>query len=221
MIDLKIEERRIELQHYEPHATVEDLIAALEAIRRRPGLRTATCHLCGECCGDLVPVLGIDIDPLCRRLDCNRETLFAHVLTLPEPPDLEERHGAIESLRRDFDLARETATLLYEYNNAEPLTFQRHASGVCTLQHKLLCTIYGSHPTACRFYLCNMGDRLSALYENIVRQGVWHSYVEAGWVPATDVSHNPFLHAHTLSTLTLEAFDVDLSAAMESLFFYF
>ena len=219
MIALRRIDHSIELEGYDPTDTLEDLIWALDAARRTPGLRTASCHLCGECCGDLVPVLGIDLLPLSRRIGA--DALYGSVLTLPDRPDMRERRESIASLTRDSEMEATTASLIYEYNNAEPVTFRRHANGVCTLQHNLLCTIYGGHPTACRFYLCNMAERLSVLYENVVRQGVWHSYVTLGWISESDVPHNPFLGASSCADVRLSTFDVDLSGALEALFFYF
>lgn len=219
MVDLEIVDRSIELRDYDDDASLADLIESVDKVRTRPGLRTATCHLCGECCGDLVPLFGIDIEPLSRRLGCSVDTLMEQVLLLPEMPDVEERRSAIEALSRDMDAS--TAALVYEYNAAEPLTFRRRESGACKLQNQLLCTIYGDHPTACRLYVCNMGERLSVLYENVVRQGIWHSYSVVGWVSETDIAHNPFLGRQDATEVRLASFDVDLSSALESLFFYF
>lgn len=219
MVGLEIIDRSIELTDYDHDASLAELIASLEALRTRPGLRTAACHLCGECCSDLIPLFGIDIEPLSRRLRCSVESLMERVLVLPQQPDLDARRTAIQALSRDMENA--SAALVYEYNAAEPLTFRRRDSGTCKLQDRLLCTIYGDHPTACRFYLCNMGERLSVLYENVVRQGIWHSYAVVGWIDEAEIAHNPFVGARDASEVRLDSFDVDLSSALESLFFYF
>lgn len=211
----------IDLASYDDRTTLEDLARDLDAVRRRPGLRTASCHTCGECCGDLIPVLGVDLVPLSRALGGDVDSICRTHLALPERPDVARRREAIRTLARDAKIDLTTASLVYEYNNAEPVTFQRHASEVCMLQCDLLCRIYGRHPLACRLYLCNMGERLSVLYENIVRQGVWHSYAALGWIGEGDIAHNPFLGGATASEVRLVDFDVDVSTALESLFFYF
>jgi hypothetical protein len=66
-----------------------------------------------------------------------------------------------------------------------------------------------------------MGERLSVLYENIIRQGIWHSYLKLGWISEDALAHNPFLGAGTPADVHLRDFDVDLTPALESLFFYF
>ena len=66
-----------------------------------------------------------------------------------------------------------------------------------------------------------MADKLSVLQEQIVRQGIWHSYVELRWIEAESIAHNPFLEASGYGEVMISDFDVDLSEALERLFFYF
>lgn len=220
-IELRIENGRIELGDYHPSASLGDLIDDLDVVRTTEGLRTSSCHVCGECCADLIPLFGMDLVSLAKRFDMSLDTLVETTLVLPEKPDLTERREAIASLARDSGTDTTTAALLFEFNSAEPITFQRSANGVCLLQKNLLCTIYGDHPVACRFYQCTMAERLSVLYENVVRQGIWHSYAVLGWIDEAEISHNPFVGAGSVGEIPLDRFDVDLSEALEALFFYF
>ena len=113
-----------------------------------------------------------------------------------------------------------TATLLYEFNVAEPITYRKNF-GACVFLLNGFCTNYEGRAYTCSLYVCNMGERLSALQERIVRQGIWHSYAVAGLIQVEEIQHNPFVGHESYDTVPIRGFDVDLSDALESLFFYF
>ncbi|MBT3275206.1 MAG: hypothetical protein HN368_18775, partial [Spirochaetales bacterium] len=117
-----------------------------------------------------------------------------------------------------------TAALLYEYNQAEPITLRKGTSGTgasCMFLEDKLCSIYQARLYTCGLYICTMADKLSILQEQIVRQGIWHSYFQLGWVAESEIGHNPFLKGGSYSRILLSAFDFDLTSALEKLFFYF
>ena len=205
----------IELVAYAEHATVGDLMAALERMRLRPGLATVGCAGCGLCCRDRVPVLGADLPRLEQALGLSRERLLSDHLELPDPPDPEERAARIADLARQFHASPPEATLLYEWNTGEPIVPRQADDGFCHWLRDRRCSVYAGRPLICSFYLCNFGDRLSALFDAIVRQGVWHSYVAVGWIDSSLVAHNPFVSVNDPTRALLGAFDVDVSPLLE------
>jgi Fe-S-cluster containining protein len=220
VIELTVQDQRIELVGYDGEDTLADLVVEVERFRLVTELKTRYCYGCGQCCHDPIPVLGGDLAEL-RRQSAERGVDLSRYVSFPDPPDLEERREGIADMIRQHDLTPLQATLLYEHNCAEPLTLARSETGACRFLESNLCTIYPHRPFACRLYVCNMADRLEGLYETIVRQGVWHSYHELGWVPAEEISHNPFLGAEGYDRIRLQQFDFDLEGALQSLFFYF
>ncbi|CAI8046489.1 Probable ATP-dependent DNA helicase RecQ [Geodia barretti] len=103
------------------------------------------------------------------------------------------RAAGIADLRRQFHASEPEATLLYEWNTGEPIVPRQGGDGFCHWLRDRRCSVYTGRPLICSFYLCNFGDRLSALFDAIVRQGVWHSYVAVGWIDSGLVAHNPFV----------------------------
>ncbi len=214
-VRLVLQRDEIELVAYAEHATVGDLMAALERMRLRPGLATVGCAGCGLCCRDRVPVLGADLPRLEQALGLSRERLLSDHLELPDPPDPEERAARIADLARQFRASPPEATLLYEWNTGEPIVPRQAADGFCHWLRDRRCSVYAGRPLICSFYLCNFGDRLSALFDAIVRQGVWHSYVAVGWIDSSLVAHNPFVSVNDPTRALLGAFDVDVSPLLE------
>ena len=219
MIDLRIEDGRLEIEGYRDEATLADLRCAVEEARTDPSLVTAFCAGCGRCCYyEHLPVFGFDIAEMQRRLSADE---LAQKLSFPGWPSIEDRRRAITDLQRQHGFDRKTASLLYEYNVAEPVSYTKSTGGSCAYLSNGVCSNYAYRAYTCALYACTMGDDLLSLQERIVRQGVWHSYHVLGWVSLEEISHNPFVHADRYDTVRIAAFDVDLSKALESLFFYF
>ena len=214
-VRLFLDQDEIELAGYDERATIGDLIAALERMRLRPGLATVGCAGCGLCCRDRVPVLGADLPRLERALGLSREKLLHNHLELPARPDPDERAAAIADLERQFRASQSEATLLYEWNTGEPIVPRQAEDGFCHWLRHRRCSVYPGRPLICSFYLCNFGDRLSALFDAIVRQGVWHSYVAVGWIESRVVAHNPFLSVGDPALAPLRAFDVDVAPLLQ------
>lgn len=216
-VRLVVEGDRIELAGYAGRASVGDLIAALARMRLRPGLATVGCAGCGLCCRDRVPVLGADLPRLERTLGLGRERLLRDHLELPERPDPDDRAARIADLARQLRATPAQATLLYEWNTGEPIVPRQSADGFCHWLRDRRCSVYPGRPLICSFYLCNFGGRLSALFDAIVRQGVWHSYAALGWLDRGVIAHNPFVSAGDPAQAPLRAFDVDVAPLLQRL----
>ena len=220
-IELTVRQASLELEGYADDATLGDLAGAIEQVRTHRHLVTSGCTGCGLCCWHLIPVLGFDLDPLARVTGLRVDELPGTVLDLPCAPSPVTRRDAIRDLVRQHGLGETVAAVLYEYNNAEPITLARGGNGACRLLKENLCSIYASRPFACRFYVCNMADNLSSLYEMIIRQGIWHAYYELGWISQNDIRHNPFMGHVSYEQVQIRELDVDLSEALAALFSYF
>ena len=219
MISLEVRDGRIELEGYSEDATLSELRDAIERSRFDESLVTAFCAGCGRCCFyEYLPIFGLDIIEMRDRLGSGE---YLSVMTLPEKPSIPERNKAIADFVRDHGFDKTIATLLYEYNVAEPVSYSKAPAGGCTYLRNGLCGNYPFRAYTCALYACTMGDELSALQERIVRQGVWHAYHVLGWVTEEVIEHNPFLYAKRYDDVRVAAFDVDLSEALEALFFYF
>ena len=123
------------------------------------------------------------------------------ILVLPDKPDLAFRRKAIKEMCEWTSIPEIEATLLFEYNNAEPLILAKQASGECCFLKGGLCSSYTKRPYSCGLYLCNMGRRLAYIQEMIVRQGTWHAYSKLGWIGEDELRHNPFLKADSYDKL--------------------
>lgn len=216
-VRLVLQGDEIDLVGYDGTATVGDLIEALEQIRLRPGLATVGCAGCGLCCRDRVPVLGVDLPKLEQLLGIGREQLLIDHLDLPMKPDPVDRVAQITNLARQLRTSMAEATLLYEWNTGDPLVPKQEKDGFCHWLQDRRCSVYSGRPLICSFYLCNFGDRLSALFDAIVRQGVWHSYVVLGWIDCSEIAHNPFLTVDDPTHAPLSAFDVDVGPLLQRL----
>lgn len=221
MITFKTEKRAIELAGYDGGTTLTELVDALEGFRLKNALKTRNCKGCGQCCKDNIPVLGLDLSVMAGEPPFTAEGLRDGCVVLPEEPDLEARRKSLLELQRTNGLTKLEASLIYEYNNSEPLILAKQEDGACLFLKDRLCSVYGRRPYSCGLYLCNMGERLSYIQEMIIRQGTWHAYQLLGWVAAEEISHNPFLRASSYDELLVKDFDFGLENALEQLFFYF
>ena len=209
---------KLELASFSATASLTDLAEGLESARSSDDLRTRACRGCGECCSDLIPVLAPDLFVLAGSLGVTREELFSEYLSLPARPVRAQRERGIEDLARQFNITERAAAWIYEFNQANPITFRRKRSGECVFLADNLCTIYADRPFICRLYVCNMGDNLAVLHEAIVTQGVWHSYVDLGWLSREDIPHNPFIKAASYGAIALSEFDAAEDGSLEQLF---
>jgi hypothetical protein len=209
-VKLVVDGDRIELVDYTGEATLVDLADAVEGIRTTPGLITTGCRGCGGCCAEPIPVLGLDIAAGADN----------YGLALPSPPDPSERREAVKQLVSEHGISSEEAALIYDHNNAEPVTLRR-SCGCCDNLEGGLCRIYEQRPFICRLYVCNMADRLESVYEGIVAMGTWHAYHVLGWIDREEIAGNPFLSVGRFDRVLLGGFEGTMDRALESLFFYF
>jgi Fe-S-cluster containining protein len=221
MIKFEIIQQEIELIEYSDNTSLTELVAELEAFRQENGLKTVNCYGCGECCTDNIPVLGLDLFRLSQGLHKELDCVISTNIIMPEKPGLEARQKSINELVRSNGLSKLGATLIYEYNNSEPLILAKKNSGECCFLESKLCSKYEIRPYSCGLYLCNMGERLSYIEEMIIRLGIWHAYYLLGWVPENEIAHNPFLKAGSYGELKLRDFEFDLKDTLDKLFFYF
>lgn len=219
MIRLSVDDGKLDLESYSQDATLEDLRREVESRRVDRRLVTAFCAGCGRCCHfEHLPLFGYDL----IRMRAERRTAdLSPWLSYPERPAAEERSEAIADMMRQHGFDQHTATLLYEYNAAEPITYRHADDGGCVFLGNGFCTNYPGRAYTCSLYVCTMGERLSNLQERIVRQGVWHSYFVEGWIAEEAISHNPFLSGCGYGDVHISDFEYDLSDALEKLFFYF
>lgn len=133
MIKFEIIDDSIELSDYSPDTTLPELVEELEKFRQTNELKTKNCKGCGYCCQDNIPVLGLDIPTLTQGLLCSLDELKSKYLILPEPIKAESRRKSITDMARTQKMPVIEATLLYEYNNAEPLILNKHDNGDCCL----------------------------------------------------------------------------------------
>ena len=208
MIEIHLDKGIIELGSFSSDATLGDLVQKVEEARNS-GQLGIDCSGCGKCCYDPIPILGMDL-PSFGLPNCK----------VPGVPLPEIRRREITGLMRDHKLNRDTASLLYEYNNGDPITPLRKENGSCIFLSDNLCNIYSQRPFACRFYNCAMGETLQCLYENIIRQGIWHSYISLGIISKNDIPENPFLK-FSPELIPVRFFQFNFEDALGSLFSYF
>lgn len=224
---LAVREDRIELERYEPGATVRDLVNEVERIRLdEKTLVTSRCEGCGECCAQRIPVFAEDMDRLCSlradlESDADRWSFLGTALELPQRPDMAARAAGIREMVRDMGMSADEATSVYEFNQAEPITLRHAEDGRCAFLRSGMCTIYAHRTLTCRLYVCNMGQRLSVLQEQIVTEGTWHAYEALGWTQGEDLSHNAFHGAASHWDLKLSLFERADPGDPGKLFFYF
>jgi Fe-S-cluster containining protein len=221
MVEFVTKKEEIELKGYDPGTTLKELSEALEEYRLTCRLKTYECKGCGECCSDSIPVLGLDLQVLQKGLGINFEQAVRSILSLPEKPDMNIRRKSIKEISASASITPLEATLMYEYNNAEPIILARQNGGECCFLQESLCSRYQIRPYSCGLYLCNMGEKLSYIQEMIIRQGTWHAYYTLGWISKGDIAHNPFLKSDSYEKLLLADFDFNLENALAQMFFYF
>ena len=221
MVEFSVIDKKIELMSYSSNDTLVDLARSLEKFRLSQDLKTRYCYNCGECCNQPIPVMGYDFDALSKATGYGKDDLVRNVLRLPDPPDPAQRKKAVEDLKLQHNFSELEATLLYEYNQSEPIILDRKEDGACVFLNGKLCTIYENRPYMCWLHLCNMGDKLEIMYEMIIGQGIWLAYHKMGWVDAEELTHNPFLVSRSYEDVRMADFEFDLEAAREKLFFYF
>lgn len=221
MIKFGVKKKETELLDYSGDATLRELSESLEEFRLHNGLRTKNCRGCGECCSDDIPVLGFDMQALKEGLGCASAKELEKYLILPGKPDLAARNKATGDLARTTGVTPLEAAVIYEYNNAEPVIIAKKQNGECLFLDGGLCSRYAIRPYSCGLYLCNMGEKLSYIQEMVIRQGTWHAYHLLGWVPESEIAHNPFLKYDSYDSLPVKEFDFGLKDALDHLFFYF
>ncbi|HEX2947014.1 MAG TPA: YkgJ family cysteine cluster protein [Clostridia bacterium] len=221
MIEFAAQNNEIELKDYDPDTTLEALSEELDRFRLRSGLKSSGCKGCGGCCSDNIPVLGPDIDSLLKGFGMSLEQASRDLFIMPEKPDIPARRKAIREMSVSASITQLEATLLFEYNNAEPIILAKQASGECCLLDDRLCSRYAIRPYSCGLYLCDMGERLSYIQEMIIRQGTWYAYAKLGWIDKAEISHNPFLKTDSYDKLLVSDFEFKLDNTLEQLFFYF
>lgn len=214
MVDFKVEEGKIEIVRYRKETSLQDLVEELDLFRRDVELKSRFCKDCCECCSDLIPILGLD-------LKLFKETLGFNNLQLPQPPDLQKRKHDVQDMEITLKISDAQSVALYDYNNSDPITTNRHEDGSCCLLENGRCSAYSVRPYMCAFYLCTMGDRLACLQEAIIGQGTWHAYFILGWVSEIDIEHNPFRSSNTFAEVRLDSFELFSEQLMKQLFFFF
>ena len=117
-----------------------------------------------------MPLLGCDIEGLAVEAGAPLTSFAADFVVLPERPDLDQRRRTIA------DVVRHCVTLLYEHNNGEPPLLVKKGPEIrtarpCVFLVDQLCLIYATRPFICQLYVCNMGARIEAMFDSLVRQG--------------------------------------------------
>lgn len=220
MIDFALRKGKIELQQYSEDTTLAQFADAVEELLASPRKKAATCHRCGQCCNN-PPVLGLDMAILSAKAGIPvGQWVKEHLLPI-ELPDLASRRKGIAELSSQAHLSETEATILYEFNQSEPLTFKQNVDESCSYLQGGLCSNYNNRPYICRLYQCSLGDRLQSLREMIVCQGTWYAYALLGAVPAEEIDHNPFLSAKAYHDVKLKDFEHDMEKSLEALFSYF
>lgn len=220
MIDLKIKKHKLELLDCSDDATLADLADTIELFIADKKAGEVCCKCCGECCCR-APVLGLDMIIAARREGMSVREWAEKRLLPPVFPDLAARIKLIAEFIQQTGLPELEATVLYEYNQSEPLSFLQTEAERCAYQKNNLCSIYADRPFVCRLYLCAFGERLQSLEEMIVAQGTWHAWSLLGGVPEEMIAHNPFLKAETYSDLLIRDFEFKFDEALEELFSFF
>jgi Fe-S-cluster containining protein len=219
MVDLKLVKGRLELREYSADSSLADLLGATETFVSALKKRSVQCRMCGECCSR-EPVLGLDMEILAGQEGIGvREWAAAHLMQ-PEFPDLAAREKLIREFCRQTGMSELESTVLYEYNQSEPLSFKQDETERCFYQKDGRCSNYANRPFICRLYLCRFGDRLQELTEMIVAQGTWHAWSLLGAVPEELIRHNPFAGRESYSDVLLKDFETGFAGTGE-LFFYF
>lgn len=221
MTEFVAQDNEIELSYYDPDTTLTELSEELDRFRLTSGLKSSGCKGCGGCCSDNIPVLGPDIDTLLKGFGMSLEQASRDLFIMPEKPDIKSRRKAIREMSESAGITQLEASLLFEYNNAEPIILAKQESGECCMLENSLCYHYTIRPYSCGLYLCDMGERLSYIQEMIIRQGTWYAYAKLGWISESEIPHNPFLKSGSYDELLVSDFEFKLDNTLDQLFFYF
>ena len=204
MIELTLDDNgAIEIGELSTDSTLQELMDALGGWMADH----RACRRCTRCCTDVIPLNGIEIKRLQHSLGGASTVEQLPHLLLPAPPDLRRRRDGIRELQQTFEMPITTATAFYEHNNADPVCIAKVDTGDCWFIRDGLCARYDTRPLVCRLYHCRLGEKLSALNEAIIGQGVWHSYCVLGWIEEKEIAHNPFVTASSYHQIRLDAFD--------------
>ena len=217
-VSFEIRDGVLDLDSAVQSASLADLAAGIEAIHFGADVHAPGCRGCATCCSDLIPVLDLDLPVLGRALSVDRASLIADYLVLPPRPDREKRRRGIVDLTRQFSVSEVEAARIYDFNQADAVTFRRKNGRECLFLEGGMCSIYAHRPLACRLYVCHTGDELAVLHEAVVAQGTWHFYSALGWLPEADLSPNPFVGADSYAEVPLSDFFSSDSGPPEQFF---
>lgn len=221
MVKLKVSKGKLDIVSYSEDTSLAELADSIGAFAA--GIKTGNagrCRRCGECCSR-EPVLGLDMKTLSQREGMGLVDWAAARLMPPEFPDLNARKKLIGEFCRQTGMPELESTVLYEYNQSEPLSFKQDENERCFYQKDNLCSNYANRPFICRLYLCSFGEKLQELEEMIVAQGTWHAWSLLGAVPEELIGHNPFIGAESYDDVLLKEFEFGLEGALGELFSYF
>ncbi len=198
MIDFSITGKNsVDIKEYSQDCSLGDLVNGLDLFL----LKNGACRRCGTCCHDPIPLNGIELREIMGGKTGSPRPL------IPKKPDVGKRIKSIKEISRTFEMPMDAATILHDFNNADPVCVPKTADGNCVHNAQSECSIYPDRPLICRLYHCRFRPRLSGLVDMIVAQGVWHSYLIMGWIGEKDISRNPFLGAGAYADIPLSAFD--------------
>lgn len=229
MIKLITQKNKIELESFTDNATLTDLAEAIKSHCDQTDLITKNCYGCGGCCNQDIPVLGFDLNLLQQKLqqglqqewNFDLNSLPDKYFILPDKTAIKERNNSIKDLKNQFNYTNLQASLIYEFNQSEPIILSKKSDRECLFLEKKLCKIFSLRPFICSLYICNAANHLAAMLENIVRQGTWHAYYILGWIEKQEINHNPFLKYNQYKEVLLKDFDTDMTNMLSDLFFYF
>lgn len=223
MVKFTVKDEKIELEYYSEDATLRELADGANKFRLTVELETKYCEGCARCCYQDVPVLGLDILNLKKNLRLTLKEVLDKFVILPEKPNTKARRSAIKDFMRNCDTDLIKASILYDYNQSEPLLLPKKEKGACIFLNEIsgLCGIYEHRPFTGDLYLCNMGDEFSAIQEMIVRHGTWHAYHLLGWIEKEEISYNPFLYGDDFDKMYVRDFYFNPEELLEKMFFYF
>jgi Fe-S-cluster containining protein len=204
MIEFSIDNKDcIEVEKYSEDCTVEEYANNLTERINKVNI----CERCGNCCFDIIPIIGYEIRRIMEIMNIKTISQEFYYLVLPNKPNVAGKNNSIHDLMKTYNLSESIATILYEYNNVEPITMNKNKDGQCLSITDDKCAKYKIRPLICRLYHCNLGNKVSALNELIINQGIWHSYYIMEWIKEKDISHNPFIKGNNLEEVLLKDFD--------------
>lgn len=223
MVKFIVEEDKIELEYYSDDATLKELADGVNEFRLTNELETKYCEGCGRCCIQDVPVVGLDLILLQKKLGLSLNEVVEKFTVLPTKPDLDARRKGVRDFMKTCDTDIVQASILYDYNQCEPLLIPRRKNGTCIFlqEGSGLCSIFEYRPFTGDLYVCNMGNNLSSIQEMVVRHGTWHAYYLLGWIEKEEIEYNPFLYSEDFDKMYVKDFYFNPEELLEKIFFYF